>query len=358
MLAVTAVRGADGVRVAASGVGDRSRRLARGGVGPGRRRIGGRCLRARGRGLGSADRRAGVGLVPGADAAAARAARAWTAGLKGRMRMHLTVNGVEEEIRSDALTPLLRVLREELHITSPKAGCEQGGCGACTVLVDGEPRRSCLTPLVSVEGAEVTTRRGPLRRRQPGTDPARVLRPLRGAVRVLLAGHDDGVDRAAERRRRMPRASRSWRRSRATSAAARATSRSSPPSNRFAKAGSRYEGRRRTAPPLRRDRARHRAHAVRGRLVGSGHARLQGPALAAPQRAHPQHRHVERREASRRDGRRHAQGHAEEHRRPSRGARRPGRRAVPRRGRGALQGPAHRRRGGDRRGHGDGGARA
>jgi carbon-monoxide dehydrogenase small subunit len=74
--------------------------------------------------------------------------------------MRLVVNGVEEEIRSDALTPLLRVLREELHITSPKAGCEQGGCGACTVLVDGEPRRACLTPLVAVEGAEVTTIEG------------------------------------------------------------------------------------------------------------------------------------------------------------------------------------------------------
>jgi aerobic-type carbon monoxide dehydrogenase small subunit (CoxS/CutS family) len=76
------------------------------------------------------------------------------------MPINLTVNGVEEEIRSDALTPLLRVLREELHITSPKAGCEQGGCGACTVLVDGEPRRACLTPLASVEGAEVTTLEG------------------------------------------------------------------------------------------------------------------------------------------------------------------------------------------------------
>ncbi|MDX6536008.1 MAG: aerobic carbon-monoxide dehydrogenase small subunit [Gaiellales bacterium] len=74
--------------------------------------------------------------------------------------MHLIVNGVEQEIRSDALTSLLRVLREELFITSPKAGCEQGGCGACTVLVDGRPRRSCLTPVAAIEGASVTTVEG------------------------------------------------------------------------------------------------------------------------------------------------------------------------------------------------------
>ena len=74
--------------------------------------------------------------------------------------MHLIVNGVEHEIRSDALTSLLRVLREELFVMSPKAGCEQGGCGACTVLIDGEPRRSCLTPIAAIEGAEVTTVEG------------------------------------------------------------------------------------------------------------------------------------------------------------------------------------------------------
>jgi carbon-monoxide dehydrogenase small subunit len=74
--------------------------------------------------------------------------------------MHLVVNGVAEELRADPLTSLLRVLREELHLTSPKAGCEQGGCGACTVLVNGEPRRSCLTPLAAVEGTEVTTVEG------------------------------------------------------------------------------------------------------------------------------------------------------------------------------------------------------
>ena len=71
--------------------------------------------------------------------------------------MQLTVNGIERELSTPPLDTLLNALREELGITSPKAGCQQGGCGACTVLVDGEPRRSCLTPLVAVEGATVTT---------------------------------------------------------------------------------------------------------------------------------------------------------------------------------------------------------
>jgi carbon-monoxide dehydrogenase small subunit len=74
--------------------------------------------------------------------------------------MHLVVNGVEQEIRSDALTSLLRVLREELFVMSPKAGCEQGGCGACTVLIDGQPRRACLTPVAAIDGASVTTVEG------------------------------------------------------------------------------------------------------------------------------------------------------------------------------------------------------
>jgi aerobic-type carbon monoxide dehydrogenase small subunit (CoxS/CutS family) len=74
--------------------------------------------------------------------------------------MNLTVNGVTHDVESHGLRPLLYVLREELGITSPKAGCQQGGCGTCTVLVDGEPRRSCLLPVAAVDGATVTTVEG------------------------------------------------------------------------------------------------------------------------------------------------------------------------------------------------------
>jgi aerobic-type carbon monoxide dehydrogenase small subunit (CoxS/CutS family) len=74
--------------------------------------------------------------------------------------MNVTVNGVSHEITSGGMTPLLDVLREELGITGPKAGCHQGGCGACTVLVDGEARRSCLLPAAYADGKEITTVEG------------------------------------------------------------------------------------------------------------------------------------------------------------------------------------------------------
>jgi len=74
--------------------------------------------------------------------------------------MRLTVNGLTHDVASPPLRSLLYELREKLDLTSPKAGCEQGGCGACTVLVDGEPRRACLLPLAAVDGAAITTLEG------------------------------------------------------------------------------------------------------------------------------------------------------------------------------------------------------
>jgi carbon-monoxide dehydrogenase small subunit len=74
--------------------------------------------------------------------------------------MNLTINGAEYELSSPPLQTLLFALREEVGVTGPKAGCQQGGCGACTVLVDGAPMRACLVPLAAVDGAEVTTVEG------------------------------------------------------------------------------------------------------------------------------------------------------------------------------------------------------
>ena len=74
--------------------------------------------------------------------------------------MRITVNGDELEVRSPGLTSLLRVRRDEFDVVGPKAGCEAGGCGACTVMIDGTPRRSCLTAVAAIDGAQVTTVEG------------------------------------------------------------------------------------------------------------------------------------------------------------------------------------------------------
>lgn len=74
--------------------------------------------------------------------------------------MRIQVNGAGHDVASPPLASLLTVLREEMDVTSVKAGCESGGCGACTVLIDGRPRRACLTAVVTAVGSEVTTVEG------------------------------------------------------------------------------------------------------------------------------------------------------------------------------------------------------
>lgn len=71
--------------------------------------------------------------------------------------MQLTVNGTTRDVDVDADTPLLWVIREELGLTGTKYGCGVAQCGACTVLVDGIPTRSCVTPADSVTGTEIAT---------------------------------------------------------------------------------------------------------------------------------------------------------------------------------------------------------
>jgi isoquinoline 1-oxidoreductase alpha subunit len=72
----------------------------------------------------------------------------------------LTVNGTPREIAADAGTPLLWALRDELGLTGTKFGCGVSSCGACTVLLDGVPVRSCQTFMGDLDGAEVTTIEG------------------------------------------------------------------------------------------------------------------------------------------------------------------------------------------------------
>ena len=74
--------------------------------------------------------------------------------------MRLTLNGSEVEVDAHPMRRLLDVLREECGLTGVKEGCGEGECGACTVLLDGEPVVSCLVPFAQARGAEVVTIEG------------------------------------------------------------------------------------------------------------------------------------------------------------------------------------------------------
>jgi aerobic-type carbon monoxide dehydrogenase small subunit (CoxS/CutS family) len=74
--------------------------------------------------------------------------------------MQLDVNGHAYEVRSDIGTTLAEALRDELSLTGTKVACGEGHCGACTVLVDGEPILSCITLVHTLDGAKVTTIEG------------------------------------------------------------------------------------------------------------------------------------------------------------------------------------------------------
>lgn len=74
--------------------------------------------------------------------------------------LQLEINGKAHQVDADPEVPLLYVLRENLDLTGTKYGCGEGQCGACTVMVDGVARRSCVTPVGSVAGKKITTIEG------------------------------------------------------------------------------------------------------------------------------------------------------------------------------------------------------
>ena len=71
-----------------------------------------------------------------------------------------TLNGTQHAVTTDPDRPLLEVLREDFHLTGTKYGCGEGDCRACTVLIDDQPRQSCITPVGNVEGQSVLTIEG------------------------------------------------------------------------------------------------------------------------------------------------------------------------------------------------------
>jgi carbon-monoxide dehydrogenase small subunit len=76
------------------------------------------------------------------------------------MTVALEINGQARQVQAGLTDTLLTVLRDQLLLTAAKRGCNQGVCGACTVLVDGRPQRACLSLAANCEGASITTLEG------------------------------------------------------------------------------------------------------------------------------------------------------------------------------------------------------
>ncbi|MBD3680232.1 MAG: (2Fe-2S)-binding protein [Rhodobacteraceae bacterium] len=77
--------------------------------------------------------------------------------MSGTKQIFLTVNGETHEVSVPPRKLLVDVLRDDLHLTGTHTGCEHGVCGACTILVDGQPARACLSYAVQMEGHELRT---------------------------------------------------------------------------------------------------------------------------------------------------------------------------------------------------------
>ncbi len=80
--------------------------------------------------------------------------------MPNRKLVNLRVNGSTSEVAVRPYDVLLDVVRQNLHLTGTKRGCDMGTCGCCTVIIDGRARLSCLTPVLEAAGREVTTIEG------------------------------------------------------------------------------------------------------------------------------------------------------------------------------------------------------
>lgn len=80
--------------------------------------------------------------------------------MSDKVTTHLTVNGTPRQVEAPMATTLLTVLRDKFGLTGSKRGCNQGVCGACTVMIDDQPVRSCLTLAANCDGQAVTSIEG------------------------------------------------------------------------------------------------------------------------------------------------------------------------------------------------------
>ena len=129
---------------------------------------------------------ASLAAIPGA---VAQAASPRTQEAAKMTRVQLTVNGRGLELEIDPRQSLLDVLRERLDLTGTKKGCNQGACGACTVLIGGKRVVSCLTLALMHDGVEVTTIEG-LEQGGPSSIAGGLHRARRLPVRILHAWSD------------------------------------------------------------------------------------------------------------------------------------------------------------------------
>jgi nicotinate dehydrogenase subunit A len=101
---------------------------------------------------------------------------------------NVKINGQPKALLSDPGTPLLYVLRNELAMNGAKFGCGMGQCGACTVIVDGKPVFSCVTPLAALEGRSVRTIEGLGNADKPGRLQAAFIKHQAAQCGYCIAG--------------------------------------------------------------------------------------------------------------------------------------------------------------------------
>ena len=128
----------------------------------------------------------------GHDTAAQQASQhKWQLTRRENLMVTLTVNGNDHRVDADPDTPLLYVLRDELQLNGAKYGCGLGQCGACTVLVDGEPVFSCVTPALLLEGRKITTVEGLGTVEKPGPMQTAFIEEQAAQCGYCCCRHDD-----------------------------------------------------------------------------------------------------------------------------------------------------------------------